>query len=232
MSLNSTQSIVPALTNLLPHQPYHVFLDNLFSSPKLFVALRQRGIGATGTARTNCGIDKTLTQDKAADLRGQLNWAWGTIKAIPTHDNLVNQLAWKDNALVLMLSTVHTGVEVEQRIRRRPNNLKKPQQKAIKREFGDEPTKELLIPAATAEYNDNMGGVDIGDQLRSYLGFDHPIRRGGWKAIAFGFLLDTALINSYILQQRGRPNWAAFQSQISWRQQLIDEQRYIAYIGT
>ncbi|KJZ68721.1 hypothetical protein HIM_11887 [Hirsutella minnesotensis 3608] len=221
--LNPTQSVVPALTSLLPEQLYHVFLDNLFSSPSLFLALRQRGIGATGTARTNCGIDKLLTQHKAADAKGQLNWPWGTLKSIPTPDNLVNQLAWKDNALVLMLSTVHTGRQLEQRIRRRPASLTKPQQKAIKREFGDDPIKQLPVPTATAEYNDNMGGVDVGDQLRSYLGFDHAIRRGGWRAIAFGFLLDTALINTYLLQLRGSPNWAVFDSQVSWRQQLINE---------
>ncbi|KJZ70308.1 hypothetical protein HIM_10315 [Hirsutella minnesotensis 3608] len=221
--LNPTQSVVPALTSLLPEQPYHVFLDNLFSSPSLFLALRQRGIGATGTARTNCGIDKTLTQHKAADAKGQLGWQWGTLKSVPTPDNLVNQLAWKDNALVLMLSTVHTGEELEQRIRRRPNSLTKPQQRAIKREFGDQPIKELPVPTVTAEHNDHMSAVDVGDQLRSYLGFDHSIRRGGWKAVAFGFLLDTALINTYLLQLRGSPNWAVFQSQVSWRQQLIDE---------
>ncbi|KJZ70015.1 hypothetical protein HIM_10596 [Hirsutella minnesotensis 3608] len=221
--LNPTQSVVPALTSLLPEQPYHVFLDNLFSSLSLFKALRQRGIGATGTARLNCGISKTLTQHKAADSKGQLDWPWGTLKSIPTPDNLINQLAWKDNALVLILSTVYTGEEVKQRIRRRPNSLTKPQQKAIKREFADQPIKQLPVPTVIAEYNDHMGGVDVGDQLRSYLGFDHPMRRGGWKAIAYGFLLDTVLINTYLLQKRGQPQWPAFQSQVSWRQQLIDE---------
>ncbi|KJZ77974.1 hypothetical protein HIM_02611 [Hirsutella minnesotensis 3608] len=221
--LNPTQSVVPALIKLLPEQPYHVFLDNLFSSPNLFVALRQRGIGATGTVRTNAGIDKRLIQLKADDSKGRLQWPWGMLEAYPTPDNLVNQIAWKDNALVLMLSTVHTGQEIEERIRKRPANISKPQQRAIKEEFQDKHIKKLKLPVATVEYNDYMGGVDVGDQLRSYLGYDHIMRRGGWKAIAYGFLLDTALINAFLLQKRGSPQWQAFDSQVRWRQHLINQ---------
>jgi hypothetical protein len=39
-------------------------------------------------------------------------WSWGQLKSYPTEDNLVNQIGWKDNALVLFLSTVYTGTEV------------------------------------------------------------------------------------------------------------------------
>ncbi|KJZ69679.1 hypothetical protein HIM_10926 [Hirsutella minnesotensis 3608] len=221
--LNPTQSVVPALIKLLPEQPYHVFLDNLFSSPNLFVALRRRGVGATGTARTNSGIDKELVQWKADDSKGKLQWPWGKLQAYPTPDNLINQIAWKDNALVLMLSTVHTGNEIEERIRKRPANVSKPQQRAIKEEFKDKHTKKLKLPIVTVEYNDEMGSVDVGDQLRGYMGYDHITRRGGWKAIAYGFLLDTALINTFILQQRGNPQWQTFDSQIRWRSYLIDQ---------
>lgn len=58
--LNSTQSVVIVLINLLPKSTYHVFVDNPFSSPGLFLSLRQHGHGATGTVRPNCGIFKSL----------------------------------------------------------------------------------------------------------------------------------------------------------------------------
>ncbi len=57
---NKTAATVPYLLQLLPKRPldspYIVWLDNLFSSTKLFGYLRQLGFGATGTARTNSGI--------------------------------------------------------------------------------------------------------------------------------------------------------------------------------
>src|SRR6478752_7106889 len=48
---SNTQSVVIHLCNLLPKLTYHVFTDNLFSSPNLFRALQEAGCGATGTAR-------------------------------------------------------------------------------------------------------------------------------------------------------------------------------------
>ncbi|KAJ3453383.1 hypothetical protein MRS44_017630 [Fusarium solani] len=122
IALNSTQSVVIALINLLPISIYHVFVDNLFSSPDLFRSLRQHGHGATGTARPNCGIYKGLVEAKKADKAGKSGFQFNEIKVIPTADNQVNQIAWKDNALVLFLSTVFTGDEMTERWRKRPFN--------------------------------------------------------------------------------------------------------------
>ncbi|KAJ3453795.1 hypothetical protein MRS44_018427 [Fusarium solani] len=51
IALNSTQSVVVALANMLPKATYHVFVDNLFSSSDLFRSPRKHGHGAAGTAR-------------------------------------------------------------------------------------------------------------------------------------------------------------------------------------
>ena len=53
IALNSTQSVVVALANMLPKATYHVFVDNLFSSSDLFCSLRKHDHGATGTAHPN-----------------------------------------------------------------------------------------------------------------------------------------------------------------------------------
>jgi hypothetical protein len=121
IALNSTQSVVIALINLLPNSIYHVFVDNLFSSPDLFLSLRQHGHGATGTARPNCGIFKELIDAKKKDKSGKSGFKFNEIKVIPTPDNQVNQIAWKDNALVLFLSTVFKGDERCERWRKRPS---------------------------------------------------------------------------------------------------------------
>jgi hypothetical protein len=82
--------------------------------------------------------------------------------------------------------------------------------------------KVISIPSAAAQYNDEMNAVDRGDQMRAYEGYDHAIRRGGWQAIAWTFLLDTVIINSYILQLHGEPAWAPCSPQVKWRERLVD----------
>lgn len=91
IALNPTQSVVVTLVNLLPKQTYHVFLDNLFSSPDLFRALRKEGIGATGTCRINCGLYEPFIQAKKDDTKGKC-WPWGRIESVPTPDGLVRAL--------------------------------------------------------------------------------------------------------------------------------------------
>lgn len=116
-----------------------------------------------------------------------------------------------------------------ERIRKRPSTTKKRAQ-PIQQIFAESPVLRLLVPSVTADYNDLMGAVDIGDQLRATAtgGTQHRVRRGGWQAIAWSFLLETALVNSYLLQRHGQPSWKPYKGQRQWRQQLVDElfQRY------
>jgi hypothetical protein len=56
--LTPTQRVVTTLLTLLPLAVYHVFLDNLFASVKLFKALRSSQVGATGTCRKDSGVDE------------------------------------------------------------------------------------------------------------------------------------------------------------------------------
>lgn len=123
---------------------------------------------------------------------------------------------------MLFLTTHYTGHEYQQRERRLPTSTQ-PRSRAIKEFFGNEVVKEVPVPSVAADYNDLMNAVDIGDHLRSSLGFEHRICRGGWQALAWTFLLDIVLINSYILQLRGEPIWPRLASQVQWRQQLVDQ---------
>lgn len=72
ISLTPTQSVVVALVKQLPPGIYHVYMDNLFSSPPLFNIIRQLNNGATGTARTNCGIVEAFQTAKKDDVRGKI----------------------------------------------------------------------------------------------------------------------------------------------------------------
>ncbi|KAK2685569.1 hypothetical protein QWA68_015861 [Fusarium oxysporum] len=110
---------------MLPKQTYHVFTDNLFSSPNLFRALREAGYGATGTARLNCDIRKELKEAKGRDKASiGATFQYNQVRAIPTVNGVVSQIVWKDNSLVLFLSTVHTGANEDRikKTRRKPAN--------------------------------------------------------------------------------------------------------------
>ncbi|UPK96435.1 hypothetical protein LCI18_007370 [Fusarium solani-melongenae] len=216
--LNNTQAVVVALVNMLPKGRYHVFVDNLFSSADLFRSLRAHGYGATGTARVNCGIYKELKEEKQKDVKGKCRYGFNELKAIPTADNKVNQIAWKDNALVLFLSTVFMGNERVEKKRKKPSTDHS-RARPIQLFFGDEAVKVISIPTVAAEYNDEMNHVDRGDQLRSYTSFDHRIRRGPWQALAWSFLLEVILVNTYLLQLHApQLNWQRHTNQIEWRE--------------
>ncbi|KAI8648825.1 DDE-Tnp-1-7 domain-containing protein [Fusarium sp. Ph1] len=223
-AVNSTQAVVIGLTKTLPKSTYHVFVDNLFSSPPLFRNLRKQGYGATGTARANSGIHEELVRDKNDDGKVKKMYEFNAVKAIPTPDNQVNQIAWKDTKLVLFLSTVFTGADDERVIRQRKKpSSKKSEAKPIRRFFRNEAVEMINIPTVAAAYNDEMNHVDRGDQLRSYYKYDHALRRGPWQALAWTFLLDVALVNSYVAQLHGQPKWKRYTNHRQWRECIYNE---------
>jgi hypothetical protein len=116
---------------------------------------------------------------------------------------------------------VFTGDETTKRWRKRPST-QTPTARPIQRFFGGEPVKLISIPTIAASYSDEMNHVDRGDQRRSYLGYDHPIRRGAWQAIAWTFLLDVVLVHSFLLQLHGQPAWSRCTSQKKWRECLYN----------
>jgi hypothetical protein len=68
--------------------------------------LRQRGYSAIGTCQTNPSICKTFVDRKNKNKKEDL-LPWSLVDQKPTADNLIQQRAWKDSALVLMISTIH-----------------------------------------------------------------------------------------------------------------------------
>ncbi|KAF5584351.1 ac transposable element-derived 4 [Fusarium subglutinans] len=100
VALSNTQSVFIHLCNMLPKMTYHVFTDNLFSSPNLFRALREAGCGATGTARPNYGVSKELKDAKEGKKAGKgPALQYNEVRAIPTKDKKVIQIGWKDSGI-------------------------------------------------------------------------------------------------------------------------------------
>ncbi|KFA48712.1 hypothetical protein S40293_09767 [Stachybotrys chartarum IBT 40293] len=75
---------------------------------------------------------------KASDKPPALNPTQAVVVA------LVNQIAWKDNALVLFLTTVYDGSETTVCLRKRPKGGQ-PYSRPIRRFFGDKGVKEIEV---------------------------------------------------------------------------------------
>jgi hypothetical protein len=199
---NKTAAVVPFLLNLLPKIPgfqYVVWLDNLFTSTNLLNYLRTLGYGATGTCRTNSGICQDFVDKKTKDSKVD-NISWGSTFQEPTTNNHIVQTAWKDNALVLLMSTIHEASDPQNtviRLRKRPKSTST-SAKTARKPFGDRPTKKLPIPKLIDDYNHNMNAVDRADQLRASKPGVRRVRRGGWHALWL-FMFNITLCNSFKL---------------------------------
>ncbi|OWT42333.1 transposase IS4 domain-containing protein [Pochonia chlamydosporia 170] len=206
--------IVIDLLSRLPAPPstshgYHCFMDNLFSTPELFELLRGQGTAATGTARLGRIDSRKMAQLKAED-RSKDFVAWVTLYVRKHKTKEVMQFAFKDNALVLAMSTRFTGWEPSiWRLRRQPGKTST-SAKTARVPFEGEPTKMLQIPRLIDEYNHHMNGVDNGDQLRADFESPRRIQRGGHQYQSYFSPLfnnrpDVAVTNSFLLQREGWP---------------------------
>jgi hypothetical protein len=142
---------------------YEIYMDNLFSSVRLFCLLRNRGrgIGCAGTTRAITTRFTTILKVRGgADKK--MNW-----------DNLgsvfvdgVNRVVWVENTAVLMLTEIHNvGPDhTATRLRRRPRTTST-NGSTVQRVFGDNATKKLPISRVIDDYNHFIGSVERADQL-------------------------------------------------------------------
>ena len=137
-------------------------------------------------------MDRCLSELK---IRHTLQIPWGTEYTTLSEDNEVFQVAWKDQAMVLFISTVSNGTKSIVRQRRRPAKTST-NARTSRIVFGDAVVKDLAIPDYIDMYNHFMNGVDIADQLRSYYNTQKSHWKS-WKAL-WHFLLDTTITNSYL----------------------------------
>jgi hypothetical protein len=196
---NKTQAVVLDLVGRLSKPPtgsgYHCYLDNLFVSTKFVEYARKIGIGVTGTCRPNAGVIQELLDLKKGDFDDHI--PWGETHSIFTESGLVCQVGWKDNAFVLMMSSLMSGDTKTKRLRKRPKETSS-KAKTTRIPFSNQPTKELYIPSIADGYNYHMGAVDEFDHMTSQNAGMRPVRRGGHQAIEH-WLLRGVLVNCYLL---------------------------------
>jgi len=105
---------------------------------------------------------------------------------------------WFDNAPVTILSTVYDFESQQERLRKPPGK-KSTNAKKAREAFGDLQEKQMMIPLCIDDYNHNMGGVDIADQLCSYYDTQLTSFPTWWPMLFRAF--DTRVTNAYFIYQ-------------------------------
>ena len=127
-------------------------------------------------------------------------------------------IIWQDQKVVKLMSTIHDGTRYQLRPRRRPKNtstmtagtraiFELPSMPPVHHEPGHIVVeaaqrffaRKLALPVILPinNYNYNINGVDIADQLRAEITM-YRITRRSWFPYWF-WLLDTTIINAFLL---------------------------------
>ncbi|XP_066599987.1 piggyBac transposable element-derived protein 3-like [Prorops nasuta] len=153
---------------------YHIYFDNYFSSPDLFVHLKNIGLVATGTVRHDRVKVKNILPKKAER---------GAYIVQHEENSGMNFITFMDSKPVSFLSTA-TGVTPLHKIRRfSVQNRSK---------------VDLLVPKIVKQYNDFMGGVDQHDAHCSNL--FPTIRRRNWTWSVLLRLIQSSITNATVLR--------------------------------
>ncbi|KAK3932719.1 PiggyBac transposable element-derived protein 3 [Frankliniella fusca] len=157
-----------------------VTFDNFYTSIPLIIYLRDKmNLYSLGTIKRNRTLKCPLADPKALAKKGRGSYDSHVNK------NAVLVVQWADNKVVCLASSF-VGVE--------PIGT-------IKRHSKDHHKKiDVDCPRAVLKYNESMGGVDLGDMLMAL--YTIPTKAKRWYFSLFGYCLEVALTNSWLLYKR------------------------------
>ena len=171
-NLTSSRMVKTLLRDLLG-QGYRVYMDNWYSSPALFAELRGLGTDAVGTVR--------VSRPGMPPVFKLKNKQRGDTTALFTDQ--VMALQWIDKKPVTMLSTVHDAAMDTVRARERNQIVDK------------------LKPRVILDYNENMGAVDVADQMLTAYPVEGKRKKVFYKKF-FRHLLNQAMLNVYVVHKQ------------------------------
>ena len=123
--------------------------------------------------------------------------------------------------MVLFMSNFHSGTKLEYVKRKRPAGTGKGND-AVRKAFGQRFTMWAEIPDFIPQYNHNMNGVDIGDQLRKSFSTLRKCFKT-WKPL-WHFLLDLTTANSFLLSA-----WSPKDDDPAFEKQRNDRRAHYAF---
>uniref|UniRef100_A0A671UTR0 PiggyBac transposable element-derived protein domain-containing protein n=1 Tax=Sparus aurata TaxID=8175 RepID=A0A671UTR0_SPAAU len=159
---------------------YHIYMDNFYSSPKLFMDLAKMKFGACGTyreSRRGCPRGRANALTKKSE-RGSVRWI---------REGPLVFVKWMDTREVSVCSTIHSAFSGETAQRR------------VKDRAGRWAAREIPCSTPIMAYKKNMGGVDLSDQLIQYYSTHRKTAR--WYKTVMLHFLDIATTNAFILHR-------------------------------
>ena len=161
-----------------------IYMDNFFSSIKLFNELTKMGFGAVGTFR-NRRINDLPSHLLHNAPRGTFNCFTKENEA--GHSVMVTEVV--DNSIVIIGSNVIQSQPLEELQR-----FSKVERKKV----------TIRFPSILLDYNSFMGGTDKMDQFIS--GYRVSIRRKKFYMSLFNWLISVTIYNSWILYKKSDQN--------------------------
>ena len=190
----------------------HLYTDNFYTNPDLYLHLQERKIFACGTTRKGTkGFPRSLQMTKAEENRtamGTIDWSVSSPLLCVT---------WKDKRLVRVISTIHPLQEDNSWCQ-------------VRRHRGRHIPTIVDCPVAVRDYNIYMRGVDRGDQLITLYNGGRRTKKW-WKRI-FWHDIESILLNAHILYNSQKPQrqpYLTFKSKLV--EQLIDGRSYRLSMG-
>ena len=170
---NLGKRVVLKLTENIAGLNHQVFCDRFFTSVHLFSTLLERKVYACGTIVTS----RKSFPDELKAVRLQPG------QSVFRQAGSIVATVWQDKKPVNALSNMCDP------------DISHP----VTRKQKDGSTKLVDCPRTIVAYNKHMGGVDHGDQLRSY--YHVRLKSHKYYRYIFWFLVEVAITNSYILSK-------------------------------
>ncbi|XP_064643065.1 piggyBac transposable element-derived protein 4-like [Lineus longissimus] len=147
---------------------HHIYMDNFFSGPKLFLDMKDDNTGCCGTVRPGrVGIPAAIRNERLRKGDPPFFMQSGCLVAV----------AWHDIKRVHALSSVHEPGPVQKRLRHKD---------------GEGGYRNVEKPAMIDQYNKYMGGVDSFDQQLGTYGYEHKSQK--WYMPLHHRIRETALV--------------------------------------
>ena len=191
--------VVMDLIEQYQHKAHCLFVDNFYSSPKLFIDLLEKEVYCTGTIRTNRKMFPKELIPNTKMKPGSFRFA----SAEKPRELLA--VYWRDRRDVYVMSTMHNTSASS----------------VLKRSKGSKEKQPIPCPTMIIDYNNYMGGVDLTDQYLSYYSMTTRRTLKWWKKV-FWRLLDITIVNSWIIFRTNYPD-SPINSHKCFRLQLVEE---------
>lgn len=192
--------VVMELVQPFQLQGYLLFIDNFYTSPALLPALKELGIGTTGTLN----ISRREVPESVRTLAKALNRS-----DVPRGTGSSNvYVCWRDKKCVTVLSNSYPG-HADGTAKRRSKD-----------HSGSYSMLDVPMPSTVKHYNQFMGGVDLSDQL---IGYHRLLRQTKkyWKTLLY-HLLEVAITIAFVLYKwQLMMKGARFPSESQFRDQVV-----------